>query len=78
MYSHYVVVLDLAVDDDRSVQILGVAHTISEATEIFNKNLPEQKEYTKEYGYKVYEETEVRYEAGKYGEHTSLYIQGVN
>lgn len=81
MYSHYVVVLDWAVEDDESVIILGVAHTLDDAKKIFNENLPEQKGYTEEYGYEVYEDTDVKYEAGVSGhwrtEHTALYIQGV-
>ena len=79
--THYVVVLDWAVEDDEAVSILGVAHTLEEAKKIFNDNLPEQKGYTEQYGYKVYEDTEVRYEAGVSGhwrtEHVALYIQGV-
>lgn len=82
MYSHYVVVLDWAVEDDESVIILGVAHTLEDAKKIFNENLPEQKGYTEEYGYEVYADTDTRYEAGVSGywriEHTALYIEGVN
>lgn len=82
MYGHYVVVLDWAVEDDESVIILGVAHTLDDAKKIFNENLPEQKGYTEEYGYEVYEDTDVKYEAGVSDywrtEHTALYIQGVN
>ena len=81
MYGHYVVVLDWAVEDEEAVAILGVTHTLEEAKKIFNENLPEQKGYTEQYGYEVYEDTDVMYEAGLSGEwrteHTSLYIQGV-
>lgn len=81
MYSHYVVVLDWAVEDDEAVTILGVTHTLEDAKKIFNENLPEQKGYTDEYGYEVYTDTDVMYEAGVSGEwrkeHIALYIQGV-
>lgn len=81
MYSHYVIVLDWAVEDDERVEILGVAHTLEDAKKIFNENLFEQREYTEEYGYKVYTDTDVMYEAGVSGEwrieHTALYIEGV-
>ena len=81
MYNHYVVVLDWAVEDDEAVTILGVTHTLEDAKKIFNEYLPEQKGYTEEYGYEVYEDTDVRYEAGVSGhwrtEHVALYIQGV-
>lgn len=82
MYNHYVIVLDWAIEDDEAVEILGVTHTFEDAKKIFNENLPEQKGYAEEYGYEVYADTEVQYEAGINGEwrmeHTSLYIQGVN
>lgn len=82
MYSHYVIVLDWAVEDDEAVTILGVTHTLEDAKRIFNENLPEQKGYTEEHGYEVYTDTDVMYEAGVSGEwrteHTALYIQGVN
>lgn len=81
MYSHYVVVLDWAVEDEEAVAILGVTHTLEEAKKIFDENLPEQKGYTEQYGYEVYEDTDTMYEAGIEGdwrtEHTALYIQGV-
>lgn len=79
--THYVVVLDWAVEDDEGVVILGVTHTLEEAQQIFNDNLPEQKGYTEEYGYEVYEDADVQYEAGLSGnwrkEHIALYIQEV-
>ena len=78
---HYVVVLDWAVEDDEAVTILGVTHTLEEAKKIFDENLPEQKGYTEEYGYEVYTDTDMMYEAGMSGEwrmeHTALYIQEV-
>lgn len=81
IHTHYVVVLDWAVEDDESVVILGVTHTLEDAKEIFNNNLPEQKMYTEEYGYEVYSDTDILYEAGVSGywrtEHTALYIQEV-
>lgn len=78
---HYVVVLDWAVETDEAVTILGVTHTLEEAKQIFNENLPEQKGYTEEYGYEVYVDDDMTYEAGVSGEwrteHVALYIQGV-
>lgn len=80
--THYVVVLDWAVEDAEGVAILGVTHTLDEAKEIFNKALPEEKGYTEEYGYEVYEDNYVQYEAGLKNnwrkEHIALYIQEVN
>jgi hypothetical protein len=78
---HYVVVLDWAVETDEAVTILGVTHTLEEAKQIFNEYLPEQKGYTEEYGYEVYADDDMTYEAGVSGEwrieHTALYIKEV-
>lgn len=78
---HYVVVLDWATDEGESVQILGVAHTIEEAKEIFNQHLAEQKEFAEENGYDIDIDTETRFDSGVMGywriEHTTLYIQEV-
>ena len=82
MYSHYVVVLDWATEDDESVSILGVTHTYEEAKEIFDKQLVEEKKLVEEYGYDINQEDESTFDAGRAGywriEHTTLYIQGVN
>ena len=78
---HYVVILDWAIESDEAVTILGVTHTLEEAKQIFNEYLLEQKGYTEEYGYEVYEDTNVTYKAGISGEwrteHTALYIEEV-
>lgn len=81
MYSHYVVVLDWATEDDEAVAILGVTHTYEEAKEIFDKQLAEEKQYAEECKYEVNQEDASTFDAGRMGywrmEHTTLYIQGV-
>lgn len=82
MYSHYVVVLDWATEDDSAISIIGVAHTYEEAKEIFNKQLVEEKQYAEEFEYDINQEDESTFDAGRMGywriEHTTLYIQGVH
>ena len=82
MYSHYVVVLDWAENDDEGVDIIAVAHTYEEAKEIFNEKLIEEKAYAEEQGYEIYNDEVTSFDAGESGyyaaRHTSLYIPGVN
>lgn len=82
MYSHYVIVLDWATEDDEAIAILGVTHTYEDAKEIFDKQLVEEKQYVEERGYDVNHEDATTFDAGKMGcwrdNHTTLYIQGVN
>lgn len=82
MYSHYVVVLDWATEDDASTDILGVKHTLDDAKEIFAKHVAEEKQIAKDNGYAIEEENGVMFDAGIMGywrdNHITLYIQGVN
>lgn len=78
---HYVVLISWASDYEQGVGIVGVAHTLEEAKEIFNKNLEWEKNLAEENGWEVYENTETCFDAGKEGyysqDHTRIYIQGV-
>lgn len=82
MYSHYVVVLDWATEDDGDVQILGVAHTLDDAKRIFNEQITEEKMIAADNGYTIDEDTGHVFCAGIMGNwrnnHITLYIQGVN
>ena len=82
MYSHYVIVLDWATEDDSNVHILGVAHTLDDAEKIFNEYIKEQKEIAEENGYEIDDDTKHMFSAGIMGfwrdNHIELYIQGVN
>ena len=81
MYSHYVIVLDWATEDDSDVQILGVKHALDDAQEVFNKYIKEQKEIAKENEYEIESDHKYVFSAGIMGcwrdNHTTLYIQGV-
>ena len=81
MYSHYVVVLDWATEDDASIDILGVEHTLGDAKKVFAKYVAEEKQIAKDNGYSVEEENGVMFDAGIMGywrdNHITLYIQGV-
>ena len=76
MYSHYVIVLDWATEDDEAVTILGVTHTYEEAKQIYDKHLAEEKEYAKEHGYTIETEDATTFDAGIMGywrdNHTTL------
>ena len=82
MYSHYVVVLDWATEDDSDVQILGVAHTLDDAEKIFNEQIEEEKKIAADNGYDIDEDSGTVFCAGIMGywrdNHITLYIQGVN
>lgn len=82
MYSHYVIVLDWATEEDEGVQILGVAHTLDDAEKIFNEQIVEEKRFAEENGYSIEEDTRHAFSAGIVGywrdNHTTLYIQGMN
>lgn len=78
---HYVVVNEWANDYEYDVIILGIAHSLEEAKEIFNNNVDDERKYAYEYGYEIFEDNDVIFDAGKYGEyivfHTRTYIQEV-
>ena len=78
---HFVIVNDWANEYESESTILGVAHTMEEAKEIFNKNLIEEKEYAEEKGFVIYDDCETVFDAGEGGyylsNHTRLYIQMV-
>ena len=81
--THYVVVVNWAYDDmlDTGNGIIGVAHTLEEAKEIFNKQLAEEKEIVEDNNWTIFEDCEMEFDAGEDGyyaaNHIHLYIQGV-
>lgn len=81
--SHYVILCDWAIDSmcDSGVSILGIAHSLEEAKEIFAKAVIDEKKYAKENGWEIFEDTDVCFDAGEEGfyatEHTHFYIQEV-
>jgi hypothetical protein len=78
---HYVVVHEWSCDYENGSTVLGVGHSLEEAKVIFNNNIDEEKEYAKENGYEIYDDTDVVFDAGEEGyysrSHTMMYIQGV-
>ena len=79
---HYVVILDWSTESECDVDIIGVAHSMEEAKELFKQQLVTEKEITEREGWDTFEETEDFYEAYEYGSyndgHSRLWIQGVN
>ena len=78
---HFVIVNDWALDYECGITILGVAHTLEVAKEIFNKSLAEERQYAEDHGWEVYDDSETVFDAGDSGRyihnHTNLYIQMV-
>ena len=78
---HYVVMLDWATEDDQSVDILGVAHTIDEAKEIFNQDIAEERKFAETFGYYIEADSDTVFSAGIMGywrdNHITLYIAEV-
>ena len=78
---HFVIVRDWASEYENGTTILGIAHSIEEAKEIFNEYLAEEKEYAEEHGFTIYDDCETVFDAGEEGyyagHHTNLYIQMV-
>lgn len=76
---HFVVINDWSNDYESGVAILGVAHSLEEAKEIFNANVVDEKNHAEEHGYEIYSDNEVDFDAGEDGyyarEHTRVYIQ---
>ena len=78
---HYVIIHEWANDYEYDVGILGVTHSLKEAKEIFNHCVDDEKKYADEHGYEIFDDNDVIFDAGKYGEyivfHTRMYIQGI-
>ena len=78
---HYVVIIDWSKEDDYGIEILGVAHSMEEAKQIFNANIDKERGLAEENGYTIYEESETEFDAGIAGfyitNHGRLYIQKV-
>ncbi len=81
MYSHYVIVLDWATEDDAAVDIVGVFHTLDDAKEKFEKYVVEEKQLARDNGYDIETDNGQIFDAGIMGywrnNHITLYIQGV-
>ena len=79
--THFVIVNDWANEYESGVTILGVAHSLEEAKEIFNASLNDERQYAKENDFEIYDDCETVFDAGKDGyyniNHTNLYIQMV-
>lgn len=79
--NHYVVVNEWVSDNKAFADIIGVAHSLDEAKEIFNKRIEEERAYAEENEYTIFEENDVYFDAGEDGyyfsHHTKLYIQMV-
>lgn len=79
---HYVVVLNWAADYDTGSNVLAVTHTIDEAKEILNETREEEKDLAENNGWKIYEDSDLVFDAGEdgyySGNYTKLYIQEVN
>ncbi|MBQ2297850.1 MAG: hypothetical protein II278_00535 [Bacteroidaceae bacterium] len=80
---HYVVISEWANDSncEYGVSVIGVAHTIEEAKEIFNRQVGGEREYSNSCGYDIYEDGDDVFDAGRDGyynvDHVKLYIQEV-
>lgn len=78
---HYVVFLEWASEGDNGSNILGVAHSLEEAKQIFNETVEEEKQLAEESGWEIYEDTDVEFDTGEDGyyctNHSRLYIQEV-
>lgn len=76
---HYVVVNDWANEYENGSTILGVAHSLEEAKEIFNQNIGDERQYAEEHEFTIYDDCETVFDAGEDGyyisNHTNLYIQ---
>ena len=78
---HYVVVNDWANEYENGTTVLGVAHSLEEAKEIFNEFVEAEKMYAENHGFEIYDDCETVFDAGEDGyyitNHTNLYIQMV-
>lgn len=78
---HYVVVLEWSTEEDCDSNVLGVAHSLEEAKQIFNDTVEKERELAENNGWEIYEDTDVIFDAGEDGyycsNHSKLYIQGV-
>ena len=79
---HYIVIHDWAREGsliDCGVDIIGVAHSLEEAKNIFAEVVIDEKEVAMEGGYEIYEDNDTMFDAGENGyyavNHTRLYIQ---
>ena len=79
--SHFVIVNEFANEYENITTILGVAHSLEEAKEIFNQYLDDEKKYAEDHGFEIYDDCETVFDAGEDGyyinNHTNLYIQMV-
>lgn len=78
---HYVVINDWANEYESGTTILGVAHSLEEAKEIFNEFIEDEKEYARRNEFTIFDDCETVFDAGEEGyyvsNHTNMYIQMV-
>lgn len=76
---HFIVLNHWANEYESGVTILGVAHSIEEAKQIFNEHIVEEREYAEKHEFTIYDDCEDCFDAGEDGyyvsNHTNLYIQ---
>ena len=82
--AHYVVMCDWSISGDfinHGVDVTGITHSLEEAKEIFAKAVVDEKKYAEEHGWKIYEDSDVEFDAGEDGyyeaEHAHFFIQEV-
>jgi hypothetical protein len=68
---HYLIINEWATEDDNGFSVIGVAHSLEEAKELFDKKLEEEKAYAKENGFEIYEDKETIFDAGEDGYYTN-------
>lgn len=80
---HYVVICDFAVEGVilNGLEIAGVAHSYEEATAILAKAVADERQYAKENGWVINQDTEDVFDAGESEnylcEHSCFYIKEV-
>lgn len=78
---HYVIVNNWARGTTQKADILGVAHSMEEAKEVFRQYIADEKERARRKDYYVYADTDTKFDAGIFGAYSSnhicLYIEAV-
>ena len=79
---HYIILNDCANEYECGTNVLGVAHSMEEAKEIFNEYVEEERRYAEEHNFEILDDCETVFDAGEDGyyvsNHTNLYIQLVS
>ena len=79
---HYVVMLDWASQDAQDVVVIGMAHSLEKAKEIFDKQVQHEKHIAEMEEYEIFEDSDTCFEAYEKGYwnngHCKLWIQEVD